>query len=60
MLRVSVGQSAKTDSSGNYRIIDVRAGNITVSEIKRSYETQTTLAIISGGEIKKMNFALIH
>jgi len=60
MPRVSVGQSAKTDSSGNYRITDVRAGNITVSAIKRSYETQTTLAIMSGGEIKKMNFALIH
>ena len=50
MPRVSVGQSAKTDSSGNYRITDVRAGNITVSAIKR----------LSGGEIKKMNFALIH
>ncbi len=54
------GQSAKTDSSGNYTITDVRAGDITVSAIKRSYETKTTLAIMSGGEIKKMNFALIH
>ena len=53
------GQSAKTDSSGNYTINDVRVGAITVIAIKRSYETQQKLKTMTevGTEV---NFALVR
>ncbi len=53
------GQSAKTDSSGNYTINDVWVGDIKVVATKRSYETQSKSATITevGTEV---NFALVR
>ena len=54
------GQSAKTNSSGNYTINEVRVGDITVVATKRSYETQQISATISGGETTLVDFDLVH
>ncbi len=51
------GQSAKTNSSGNYTINDVRVGDIKVVASKRSYETQSKSATMSGAGTE-VDFAL--
>ena len=57
------GQSAKTDSSGQYTITDIRAGDIQVTATKRSYATQNitvTMTVTMSEAGKVVNFKLVN
>ena len=57
---VETGQTAKTDTSGNYTIPNVRVGDITVIAKKRSYGGLQKSDEITNGVTTVVNFALLR